>query len=574
VTVYVYEKGTTTYANIYSDEGVTPIDQAASPILSDAAGRYAFYLDVGAYPQFRIFLDPSSAAEGYDFDLVNEDLDGISMPSTGATGPTGAQGLFGGDSFGYVFSTETADADPGSGKLRYNNADPSLATEIYIDDEDENAVDIQAWLRTLDDSTSTIKGRLKVFKKDDASKFATYNITAISEEAGYFKLSVTHVASASTLSDADEIVVSFTFTGDKGDKGDTGDAAVGLVFYLNDEADPGAIDSYRHWSRAIPTGAEATLQVTAKNGDPDALIGVWISSLNVPAVESLNAGRWVFHVYAHVDSDTGVSKLRAKVYKRTTGGVETEIFNQDSSDINDLSAALQTWIATVPTDTAMNLTDRLVLKLYFTTTAAANKTVTVTFGGAEHESHVHSTIFTGPIGPQGIQGEFGGDSAEYAFDVATAKADPGSGKLRYNNATPASATEIYIDILDANAVDISAWLAALDDSTSTIKGRIRVFKKDDSSKFATFNITAITDETGYYTLAVTYVTGNSTFADTDEIVVTFSATGDKGETGAGAQTPWASDIDADGHSLNNVLSLNYSGGGSVKDTIIAWARRI
>jgi len=535
VTVYVYEKGTTTYANIYSDEGVTPIDQAASPILSDAAGRYAFYLDVGAYPQFRIFLDPSSAAEGYDFDLVNEDLDGISMPSTGATGPTGAQGLFGGDSFGYVFSTETADADPGSGKLRYNNADPSLATEIYIDDEDENAVDIQAWLRTLDDSTSTIKGRLKVFKKDDASKFATYNITAISEEAGYFKLSVTHVASASTLSDADEIVVSFTFTGDKGDKGDTGDAAVGLVFYLNDEADPGAIDSYRHW---------------------------------------INAGRWVFHVYAHVDSDTGVSKLRAKVYKRTTGGVETEIFNQDSSDINDLSAALQTWIATVPTDTAMNLTDRLVLKLYFTTTAAANKTVTVTFGGAEHESHVHSTIFTGPIGPQGIQGEFGGDSAEYAFDVATAKADPGSGKLRYNNATPASATEIYIDILDANAVDISAWLAALDDSTSTIKGRIRVFKKDDSSKFATFNITAITDETGYYTLAVTYVTGNSTFADTDEIVVTFSATGDKGETGAGAQTPWASDIDADGHSLNNVLSLNYSGGGSVKDTIIAWARRI
>ena len=178
--------------------------------------------------------------------------------------------------------------------------------------------------------------------------------------------------------------------------------------------------------------------------------------------------------------------------------------------------------------------------------------------GAVWETYWELLVSKGDTGTKGDQGEFGGDSFEYAFSTTTAKADPGSGILRYNHATPSSATEIYLDILESNAVDISAWLAALDDSTSTIKGRIRVFKKTDSSVFATFNITAITDETGYYTLAVTYVTGNSTFADTDDIIVTFAFTGDKGATGAGAQTPWSSEIDGAGHGVSDVKTLDFS----------------
>jgi len=564
VTVYVYEKGTTNYCTIYSDEGVTPIDQAADPILSDAAGRYAFYLDVDTYQQFRIFLDPSSAAEGYDFDLVNADLDGISMPSTGATGAKGDQGIFGGDSFGYVFSTETGDADPGSGKLRYNNADPSLATEIYIDDEDENAVDIQAWLRTLDDSTSTIKGRLRVFKEDEEEKFATYNITAIAEEVGYFKLTVTHVASASTFSDADGIVVSFAIKGDKGDtgeKGDEGEAAAGFRFYLDDEADEGAIDSYKRWRRAIPAGAEATLQATAKSGDPEELIGVWITTAGVPGIEEILAGDWLFHLYLHMDSAAGDSRVKIYVYKRTVGGAETEIFNVTTEEIEDTAVALNEFIKTVATDTSLLETDRLVMKAYFYTDSDSNKTVTLTYDGTTHVSYVHSTIFTGAIGGQGIQGEFGGDSFEYVFSDETGEADPGSGKLRYNNADPSLATEIYIDDEEANAVDIQAWLRTLDDSTSTNKGHLRVFKKDDSSKFATYSITAVSEEAGYFKLTVTCVASNDTFSDADEIVITFAATGDAGALTEIVQdvTPQlGGDLNADGHSIDNVSSLTDS----------------
>ena len=50
----------------------------------------------------------------------------------------------------------------------------------------------------------------------------------------------------------------------------------------------------------------------------------------------------------------------------------------------------------------------------------------------------------------------------FVADMAsTADADPGGGKLRWNHATPASATILYIDDADVGAVDISATWATL-----------------------------------------------------------------------------------------------------------------
>lgn len=142
--------------------------------------------------------------------------------ATGATGATGPQGLFGGDSFEYDFSTTTTDSDPGAGTLRFNNATFASITQIFIDDTEVNAADIQAWLGTLDDSTNTVKGGLKVFKKTDSSIFRTFQITAITEAIGYWKITVTPVTSNGSLSNADDIIVTFVRSGDVGTIGATG----------------------------------------------------------------------------------------------------------------------------------------------------------------------------------------------------------------------------------------------------------------------------------------------------------------------------------------------------------------
>ena len=57
---------------------------------------------------------------------------------------------------------------------------------MYIDDTSDGAIDIQTYLRTIDDSTSTIKGHFRISNKFDANDFALFTISSISEQTGYF----------------------------------------------------------------------------------------------------------------------------------------------------------------------------------------------------------------------------------------------------------------------------------------------------------------------------------------------------------------------------------------------------
>ena len=111
----------------------------------------------------------------------------------GATGPQGAQGSFGGATFDYTFSSSTGTpTDLNTGRLRLNNSSVSSATKMFIDDEDDNGTDIQPFLRTIDDSTSAIRGHFKISNKSDASDFAIFTIDSAAEQSG-FHLSLIHI---------------------------------------------------------------------------------------------------------------------------------------------------------------------------------------------------------------------------------------------------------------------------------------------------------------------------------------------------------------------------------------------
>src|SRR5210317_594513 len=64
---------------------------------------------------------------------------------TGAQGIQGTEGSFGGATFDYTFSNLTS-GDPGAGGIRLNNAATASATQLLIDDLDDNGVDIQTFL--------------------------------------------------------------------------------------------------------------------------------------------------------------------------------------------------------------------------------------------------------------------------------------------------------------------------------------------------------------------------------------------------------------------------------------------
>lgn len=124
----------------------------------------------------------------------------------------------------------------------------------------------------------------------------------------------------------------------------------------------------------------------------------------------------------------------------------------------------------------------------------------------------------------------------YVFSTSTTNGDPGSGTLRLDNATPSSATGIYIDDLDGTGADVSGWMLTWDDSTSTIPGYIILRSKNTTSSFHVFSITSLTDNAGYMDFTVSHVDGNGSFSASEPLTVTFIRNGDKGDTGATGAT--------------------------------------
>lgn len=128
----------------------------------------------------------------------------------------------------------------------------------------------------------------------------------------------------------------------------------------------------------------------------------------------------------------------------------------------------------------------------------------------------------GQTGDTGPQGGYGGYSSEWNFSTSTVSGTT-AGLIRFNSATYASVTTMYINKTNADSTDLDAFLSSF--SNGTYYGKLRVFKKSDSSKFWEGTITAVSAGATEYTLTVTYILANSTFAASDAVVVTFTPHG-------------------------------------------------
>lgn len=120
----------------------------------------------------------------------------------------------------------------------------------------------------------------------------------------------------------------------------------------------------------------------------------------------------------------------------------------------------------------------------------------------------------------------------YTYSSTTASADPGAGFVRFNNATLSSATAMYISETTGLSQAISSELATWDDSTSTIRTKLRLFKQSDPSVFVLFNITGtLTDNGTWDTFTVAYVSGTTSLTNNDVLTIQPIRNGDKGDIG-------------------------------------------
>lgn len=101
---------------------------------------------------------------------------------------------------------------------------------------------------------------------------------------------------------------------------------------------------------------------------------------------------------------------------------------------------------------------------------------------------------------------------------ATADADPGAAKVRWNNADPHSATIIYIDDVDGDSGDVAAALASL-----TLGGYIYLQASATSVRRGTWQkwqVSTNTDASGYTKIGATLIAHAGTFVDAEALEMT------------------------------------------------------
>ena len=141
---------------------------------------------------------------------------------TGATGATGALGA--NPQLSMTFNNSTSDADPGAGKIAFNNGTLSSVSVLFIDDADDAGADITTFVQSFDDVTNAVaRGIITITKESAPATYATYKVTgAITDASGYTKVAVTHLTSSGSFSNLDGVSVHFSYSGADGSGDITG----------------------------------------------------------------------------------------------------------------------------------------------------------------------------------------------------------------------------------------------------------------------------------------------------------------------------------------------------------------
>jgi len=126
----------------------------------------------------------------------------------------------------YLFDSGTANADPGAGKFRLNNATENTATALFVNVTSFDGVALAAVLDNLTNSTGTNKAMIRLVKKSDTTAFLLFYITGETTHTGYREFAVAIIASsaASPFSNGDECLLAVGQIGDAGPTGAPGPA--------------------------------------------------------------------------------------------------------------------------------------------------------------------------------------------------------------------------------------------------------------------------------------------------------------------------------------------------------------
>lgn len=161
----------------------------------------------------------------------------------------------------------------------------------------------------------------------------------------------------------------------------------GEVLYLHTE--DSEISGYKQALMLQPDDAMTSYTALANSGTGNVLIKSFATEPGFPGVVVIAAGPWLFDLFMAVTGGTS-SSVVVKVYKRTTGNVETELFNFEES-ITEVGATEH--LKAVPqSQIELASDDRLLFKFYHKNTSPSSQTMHLFLEGDETAEYMWSNI--------------------------------------------------------------------------------------------------------------------------------------------------------------------------------------
>lgn len=323
-------------ATIYQDRDGTiplgnPFTANAAPFASD--GFVWFHAPAGAY---RITVTQGSFSRTHRYV-------GVSLASEQDSPPVGTS---------WRFDGATANADPGAGLFRLNDADPASATAVYVNVQDKDSVDQGGWLETFDDGgAATERGILVLRSTDNAAVLVarvTGSVTADSSPPGYYTIPVTVLSASGAEAFIAGAAFGFIFSrsGSNGTDGLFSGAEAQVTARSNDIVPlQDASDSNnpkRSTAQSVAETARVEIELMPFDGDTPVEIGDFAGAVFFRVPSWMNGYNIIAAAAAHAAAGIGAASIDIQLHNITqTADVFSTKLRVDGTEL-DSSTSSQT----------------------------------------------------------------------------------------------------------------------------------------------------------------------------------------------------------------------------------------